>query len=73
MAEGEPVVLVDITGRVATVTLNRPDARNALSRGLVCHRDVKPENLLIGASAFVLGAGTMAYIHQSATAAAPYR
>jgi len=27
--------------------------------------------LLIGASAFVLGAGTMAYIHQSATAAAP--
>jgi carboxyl-terminal processing protease len=27
--------------------------------------------LLIGASAFVLGAGTMAYIHQSATAAPP--
>ena len=27
--------------------------------------------LLIGASAFVLGAGTMAYIHQTATAAAP--
>jgi carboxyl-terminal processing protease len=27
--------------------------------------------LLIGASAFVLGAGTMAYIHQSAVAAAP--
>jgi carboxyl-terminal processing protease len=27
--------------------------------------------LLIGASAFVLGAGTMAYLHQSATAAAP--
>ncbi len=26
--------------------------------------------LLIGVSAFVLGAGTMAYVHQSATAAA---
>ena len=28
-------------------------------------------SLLIGASAFVLGAGTMAYLHQAATAAAP--
>ena len=27
--------------------------------------------LLIGASAFVLGAGTMAYVHQTATAARP--
>jgi enoyl-CoA hydratase len=34
MAEGNPVVLVDVTARVATVTLNRPDARNALSRAL---------------------------------------
>jgi enoyl-CoA hydratase len=30
----ESVVLVDIEDRVATVTLNRPDARNALSREL---------------------------------------
>ncbi|MFA5599684.1 MAG: S41 family peptidase, partial [Phenylobacterium sp.] len=29
--------------------------------------------LLIGASAFVLGAGTMAYVSQTATAAAPER
>jgi enoyl-CoA hydratase len=34
MTEGEPVVLVDVTARVATVTLNRPEARNALSREL---------------------------------------
>src|SRR3954470_2173023 len=28
------VVLVDVTDRVATVTLNRPESRNALSRDL---------------------------------------
>lgn len=28
----EPVVLVDVEDRIATVTLNRPEARNALSR-----------------------------------------
>src|ERR1044071_778045 len=28
------IVLVDISDRVATVTLNRPDARNALNRDL---------------------------------------
>ena len=31
MTEAEPVVLVDVTDRVATITLNRPKARNALS------------------------------------------
>jgi enoyl-CoA hydratase len=30
----EPVVLVDTVDRVATITLNRPEARNALSRAL---------------------------------------
>ncbi len=30
----EPVVLVDVQDRVATVTLNRPEARNAFSRAL---------------------------------------
>ncbi|MER5183350.1 enoyl-CoA hydratase [Streptomyces sp. NPDC002896] len=34
MAKMEPVVLVDIEDRVATVTLNRPEARNALNRKL---------------------------------------
>lgn len=32
MAETEPVVLVDVDHHIATVTLNRPGARNALSR-----------------------------------------
>ncbi len=31
---GDDVVLVDVDGEVATVTLNRPEARNALSRAL---------------------------------------
>src|ERR687892_2297017 len=35
MGAGEPVVLVDVADRVATVTLNRPEARNALSRELM--------------------------------------
>ncbi len=30
----DPVVLVDVSDRVATITLNRPEARNALSRAL---------------------------------------
>ncbi|MDQ1432458.1 MAG: enoyl-CoA hydratase [Actinomycetota bacterium] len=34
MSESAPVVLVDIDDRVMTVTLNRPDARNALSRAV---------------------------------------
>jgi enoyl-CoA hydratase len=34
MCETEPVVLVGIEDRIATVTLNRPEARNALSRRL---------------------------------------
>lgn len=34
MASSEPVVLVDVQDRVATVTLHRPEARNALSRAL---------------------------------------
>ena len=33
-SEAAPVVLVDVEGRIATITLNRPDARNALSRAL---------------------------------------
>src|SRR5262249_42213042 len=33
---GEPVVLVAVEGRVMTVTLNRPEARNALSRAVMC-------------------------------------
>jgi enoyl-CoA hydratase len=33
-SEAAPVVLVEVADRVATVTLNRPDARNALSRAL---------------------------------------
>jgi enoyl-CoA hydratase len=32
--ETQPVVLVEIEDRIATITLNRPDARNALSRAL---------------------------------------
>ncbi|MCK9898330.1 enoyl-CoA hydratase [Frankia sp. AgB32] len=35
-AEAEPVVLVDVADRVATVTLNRPRSRNALSQALTC-------------------------------------
>jgi len=31
----EPVVLVDVEDRIATVTLNRPEARNALNRALM--------------------------------------
>ena len=34
MGDSEPIVLLDIEDRVATVTLNRPAARNALSREL---------------------------------------
>ncbi|HLM17073.1 MAG TPA: enoyl-CoA hydratase, partial [Acidimicrobiia bacterium] len=30
----DPVLLVDVSERIATITLNRPDARNALSRAL---------------------------------------
>ena len=30
----DPVVLVDVADRIATITLNRPEARNALSRAL---------------------------------------
>ena len=35
MGDTEPVVLVDIEDRIATVTLNRPQARNALSRAVM--------------------------------------
>src|SRR3954452_21768224 len=35
MAEASDVVLVEVADRVATVTLNRPEARNALSRQLL--------------------------------------
>jgi enoyl-CoA hydratase len=35
MSDAEPVVLVDVQQRVATVTLNRPKARNALSSALL--------------------------------------
>lgn len=34
MTEPDPVLLFDVADRVATITLNRPDARNALSREL---------------------------------------
>jgi enoyl-CoA hydratase len=34
MSESTPVVLVDVDDRIMTVTLNRPDARNALSRAV---------------------------------------
>jgi enoyl-CoA hydratase/carnithine racemase len=34
VAETAPVVLVEVEDRLATVTLNRPEARNALSRAL---------------------------------------
>lgn len=34
MPDTESVVLVDVQDRIATVTLNRPEARNALSRAL---------------------------------------
>ena len=30
----DPVILVDVADRIATITLNRPEARNALSRAL---------------------------------------
>ena len=32
MTETAPVVLVAVDDRIATVTLNRPEARNALNR-----------------------------------------
>jgi enoyl-CoA hydratase len=35
MPDPEDLVLLDITDRIATVTLNRPEARNALSSGLL--------------------------------------
>ena len=35
MGDAEPVVNVDIEDRIATVTLNRPAARNALSRAMI--------------------------------------
>src|SRR4051794_40501065 len=34
VGERTPVLLFDVEDRIATVTLNRPDARNALSREL---------------------------------------
>jgi enoyl-CoA hydratase/carnithine racemase len=34
-AQADPVVLVDVAERIATLTLNRPDARNALSVALM--------------------------------------
>lgn len=34
MADSRPVVLYDVEDRVATVTINRPEARNALSRAV---------------------------------------
>ncbi len=34
MSETAPVVLVEVEDRIATITLNRPDARNALSRAV---------------------------------------
>ena len=34
MSETAPVLLVEVEDRIATMTLNRPDARNALSRAL---------------------------------------
>src|ERR1700752_3237975 len=34
VADAEPVVLYQVKDRIATVTLNRPRARNALSRAL---------------------------------------
>lgn len=34
MSDTAPVVLVDVADRIMTVTLNRPEARNALSRAL---------------------------------------
>jgi len=34
LGDTEPVVLVDIEDRIATLTLNRPEARNALSRAV---------------------------------------
>ena len=35
MAETTPVVLYDVKDRIATVTLNRPEARNALNRAVM--------------------------------------
>jgi len=35
VSDTEPVLLVDVADRVATLTLNRPNARNALSRALM--------------------------------------
>jgi enoyl-CoA hydratase len=34
MSDGDSVVLVDLADRVATITLNRPDQRNALNRAI---------------------------------------
>lgn len=34
MSEAEPLVLVEVEDRIATITLHRPQARNALSRAL---------------------------------------
>ena len=36
MSENEPAVLVDVDGHVATVTLNRPEKRNAFNPEMLC-------------------------------------
>ena len=33
--EDEPLVMVEVEDRIATLTLNRPEARNALNRALI--------------------------------------
>ena len=33
--EDEPLVIVEVEDRIATLTLNRPSARNALNRALM--------------------------------------